>query len=62
MNAKPEVLQRKPWMQRRAGETVQQYHARLSHSCYLCGEQYRDLTVLNLHEDAHTMPRELSAT
>ncbi|MGI8313183.1 hypothetical protein [Saccharopolyspora hattusasensis] len=62
MSVTPEA--RKPWMKRRSGETVEQYHARLSHTCYACGEQYADLTVLNLHEDTHTAKgsRALSAT
>lgn len=41
----------RPHMQRRDGETIEQWHYRLAHSCYRCGDEFADLTVLNLHED-----------
>ncbi|WP_010307612.1 hypothetical protein [Saccharopolyspora spinosa] len=38
-------------MQKRAGETAEQWRIRLAHSCYLCGSEYADLAVLAPHED-----------
>lgn len=43
----------RPHMRQRPDETVQQYHQRLSRSCYRCGQQYTDLAELARHEDAH---------
>lgn len=42
---------RKPWLNRRAGETQAQHDHRISHSCYNCGAFIVDMEALNRHED-----------
>lgn len=46
----------KPHMERRPGETVTEWRARLTWSCYLCGRQFEpgQRQALNDHEDTHT--------
>lgn len=45
----------RPHMARRRGETVAQWQARLSWSCYACGRQFEQgqRQALNEHEAAH---------
>jgi hypothetical protein len=40
-------------MNRRPGETVDQWYRRVAHSCYRCGEYYDDRDELNHHENQH---------
>lgn len=40
----------KPHMQRRPGETLDEWRSRLAHSCYRCGTRYADKTMLDVHE------------
>lgn len=41
----------KPWMKNRPGETNEQRVARLNQSCYACGWECDDDTVLNMHQE-----------
>lgn len=43
-------------MSRRHGETIEQWYQRVAHSCYKCGEYYKDMDELNQHEDQHGQP------
>lgn len=58
----PEVIERKPWLQRRTEETSVDYDFRISHSCYNCGMFIVDSAALNQHEDQHGRRQDGSAT
>lgn len=41
----------KAWLDKREGETEEQYNVRLAHTCYTCGAYFVILEMLYLHED-----------
>ncbi|GAA4884065.1 hypothetical protein [Saccharopolyspora cebuensis] len=43
----------RPHMAQRPGETPEEHRARLTRSCYRCGEEIDDLDELSAHEDTH---------
>lgn len=43
----------RPWLALRLGETPKQWHARMSCTCYRCGEYIEDQQLLDAHEESH---------
>ena len=44
---------RRPWLMRKQNESVQEWNRPTNHSCYACGDYYKDLDELDVHESEH---------
>jgi hypothetical protein len=42
----------RPWMALRTGETNDQWHRRMSHTCWRCGHYDEDNEALDRHEES----------
>lgn len=43
----------RPWLALRAGESIREWHERLSRTCWRCGEYILDRKALDRHEAGH---------
>jgi hypothetical protein len=49
----PDLSDRRPWLTRKPNETALEWNRRTNHTCYACGDYYKDLDELDIHEATH---------
>jgi hypothetical protein len=49
----PVVDKARPWLALRTGESLPEWHTRMSHTCWRCGAYIVDNAALDQHEDTH---------